>query len=89
MKKGIIMDAKDNVGVVIQDVACGDEVAFGPELAVTAQDDVEVPHKLALVDIKSGENIVKYGEVMGYATVDIPAGAHVHIHNVDSEKMMK
>ena len=32
---------------------------------------------------------LKYGEVMGYATKDIPAGSHVHDHNCDSEKLMK
>ncbi|MBO5009626.1 MAG: UxaA family hydrolase, partial [Clostridia bacterium] len=39
-------------------------------------------HKYALRDIKAGENIIKYGNPIGYATCDIKAGEHVHTHNV-------
>ena len=39
-------------------------------------------HKYALRDIKSGENIIKYGNPIGHATDDIKAGEHVHTHNV-------
>ena len=48
-------------------------------------DNVEVRgngHKYALVDIKKGENVIKYGSPIGHATVDIPVGEHVHTHNV-------
>ena len=39
-------------------------------------------HKIALTDIKAGENVIKYGYPIGHATEDIPAGAHVHTHNI-------
>ena len=39
-------------------------------------------HKYALVDINSGENIIKYGNPIGHATCDIKAGDHVHTHNI-------
>ncbi|EAO2369041.1 hydrolase, partial [Salmonella enterica] len=39
--------------------------------------------------IKTGEPTIKYGASFGYATKDIVKGEHVHVHNVDSEKMMK
>lgn len=89
MKRGIRLTPKDNVGVVIQDVDSGDEVQFDNGLVVTALDAIRVPHKIALVDIKEGDYVIKYGETMGYATKDIPAGSHVHAHNCNSEKMMK
>ncbi len=89
MKKGIRLNPKDNVGVVIQDVDAGEEVTFGNGLIVTALDSILPPHKLALADIKAGDYVVKYGEIMGYATRDISAGCHVHDHNCDSEKLMK
>ncbi len=38
-------------------------------------------HKKALCDIKKGENIIKYGYPIGYATEDIKEGEHVHTHN--------
>ncbi|WP_369282792.1 UxaA family hydrolase [Oscillibacter sp. GMB15532] len=89
MKKGIRLNSKDNVGVVVQDVNAGEEVDFGNGLVVTALDSIALPHKLALVDIEAGSYIIKYGEIMGYATQDIPVGRHVHDHNCDSEKLMK
>ncbi|MBR3686813.1 MAG: altronate dehydratase [Clostridia bacterium] len=39
-------------------------------------------HKYALCDIKSGENVIKYGQPIGHATEEIKAGDHVHTHNV-------
>ena len=46
------------------------------------QVNIEDGHKYALRDIKSGENIIKYGQPIGHATCDIKAGEHVHTHNV-------
>ncbi len=49
-------------------------------------DNVEVNladgHKYALRDINAGENIIKYGNPIGHAVVDIKKGEHVHSHNV-------
>lgn len=38
-------------------------------------------HKLARSPIPEGAPVVKFGQVIGYATEAIPAGAHVHVHN--------
>lgn len=39
-------------------------------------------HKIALSDIKKGENVIKYGYPIGHAVEDIKAGDHVHTHNI-------
>jgi altronate hydrolase len=52
------------------------------QLVATAQ--VPLGHKRALRTICSGSPVVKYGAVIGIASVDIPEGAHVHIHNLRS-----
>jgi len=44
--------------------------------------NLETGHKIALCDIKEGENIIKYGCPIGHATCDIKAGEAVHTHNV-------
>ena len=44
--------------------------------------NLEDGHKYALRDIKTGENIIKYGNPIGHATCDIKKGEHVHTHNV-------
>ena len=46
--------------------------------------DIPFGHKLALRHIGSGEEILKYGTVIGRATQDIQPGEHVHVHNVQS-----
>ena len=55
-------------------------------LVINKQDNVGINlsdgHKYALRDIKSGENIIKYGQPIGHATEDIKTGDHVHTHNV-------
>lgn len=53
---------------------------------ITLGDAVPICHKLALADIRSGDPVRKYGEVIGAATADIAAGAHVHTHNIVSRR---
>lgn len=54
-------------------------------MQIHINDNVEVRengHKYALYDIKTGENIIKYGSPIGHATCDIKKGEHVHTHNL-------
>ena len=47
--------------------------------------DIESGHKYALVPIKNGEDVTKYGYPIGIATSDIKEGDHVHSHNIKSK----
>ena len=51
---------------------------------VLLQPEGEIPagHKVALRDIKKGENVIKYGFPIGHATTDIAKGDWVHTHNI-------
>lgn len=55
-------------------------------MLINSRDNVEISiengHKYARVSIKKGEDIIKYGEVIGHATADISVGEHVHTHNM-------
>jgi len=42
-------------------------------------------HKIALKDIAVGQSIVKYGEPIGEAKIEIKAGDWIHIHNIKTE----
>lgn len=88
MKRGILIDPRDNVGIVVDTVAPGDQIEIDGQV-ITALDHIQLPHKIALADLKPGAHVIKYGAVIGYATREIRAGQHVHVHNVDSEQMMK
>ncbi len=76
-KKSIIINRLDNVAVALCDLKAG-ETEQGVKLA----EDITKGHKFALKDIKNGEQIIKYGNSIAHATADIPAGCHVHTHNV-------
>ena len=54
-------------------------------IKINAIDNVAVMddgHKRALCDVKSGENIIKYGYPIGRAVCDIQSGESVHSHNL-------
>jgi altronate dehydratase len=92
VKKAIQIDEKDNVATTTSEVKAGEQlevispdgkVILKPEVAET----IPFGHKLAIKPIKKGENIVKYGEVIGVATQPVKAGAWVNTHNVGSARM--
>jgi altronate hydrolase len=75
-KKTIIINPLDNVAVALTDLKKGETYE-----GVTLKEDITKGHKFTLRDVKSGEQIIKYGNSIACATADIPAGCHVHTHN--------
>ncbi len=53
-------------------------------ITLAGEGDIPAGHKIALCDIPQGEYVIKYGEIIGRAKVDIKAGEWVHTHNVAS-----
>ncbi len=53
-------------------------------VCLAGDDKIPAGHKVALRDIKKGETIIKYGEIIGRATKDILEGEWIHTHNVKS-----
>ncbi len=90
MKKVFVVYATDNVGTaVLEPLAAGDHVSCNGErrdIEIVAQDDIAYGHKIALMDIASGDTVLKYGLSIGSASCDIKAGDHVHTHNVESNR---
>lgn len=89
MKKAVQIDERDNVATATSDVEEGEAVeVLSPEGVVImrpkASDPIPFSHKLALVDLGNGDDVVKYGEIMGVASRRISAGEWVHTHNVES-----
>jgi (2R)-sulfolactate sulfo-lyase subunit alpha len=79
----------DSVGVAVEDIRAGEEVQGaimhgGDGFQVQSISDVPLGHKIALKPIASGEKVLEYAEVIGFATQPIRAGEHVHVHNVRS-----
>lgn len=86
----MIIDEKDTVAVAIEPVAAGDTAAWfnksGERCDLVAVTDIPIYHKFAIKDMAKGEPVVKYGEHIGLAAVDIQAGEHVHVHNVENHR---
>ena len=81
--KFILLGENDNVVVAISDVKKGETFELNGE-KIVALDDIPFGHKMAIKDIKRGEYIIKYNEIIGIAKTDIKKGSHVHIHNIES-----
>lgn len=82
----VIIDKSDNVATAIKDLSEGEVLVGEVELGIKALQAIPFGHKVALKDIKRGEEVIKYGEPIGVATVDIRAGEHVHIHNLEGRR---
>ena len=79
----IKINDNDNVVVALRNITAGEEI-FG----VKAVENIDRGHKMALVDIKNGENIIKYGYPIGHATTEIKAGQWVHTHNINTHTIL-
>lgn len=51
------------------------------DVLIEANKDIPAGHKIANQDIAKGQNIIKYGNPIGYAVKNIKKGEHVHSHN--------
>lgn len=91
MQHSLLVHAPDDVvGVAVQDIEPGPSVKGrvqnGGAFELAVNQPVPLGHKVALRDIPSGEQVVKYGVVIGRATQDIAKGDHVHVHNLKGER---
>jgi altronate hydrolase len=72
---------EDNVAVAARPLSPGTAVAVNGH-AVTVLESVAAGHKIAVQPIAKDQPVRKYGQIIGFASRAIPAGGHVHVHNV-------
>ncbi len=75
----LTLNPQDNVAIALDDIAAGD---LGMPEGVTLLQSVTRGHKVAIAPIKAGENVLRYGQIIGQATCDIAVGEHVHVQNL-------
>ena len=83
----IALHSTDNVATSVQDLVPGQtaRVRLNRDvLQVVIQENIPYGHKFALRFIPKGQDILKYGEVIGRATTDIQSGCHAHVQNIES-----
>jgi altronate dehydratase len=81
-RRYVVVDERDNVATVVETLRKG-EVLETRAGMIKLLRDIPEGHKFALTKIPRGAYVVKYGEWIGRATTDIPAGDHTHVHNVE------
>lgn len=82
----LVVDTRDHVATALRDIEEGETVLIrrGEELlSVKLLQAIAFGHKIAIGDMAEGTEVRKYGEVIGRATVNIQAGQHVHVHNIE------
>ena len=76
----ILLHPSDNVVIALTSLKPDQEI---PEGNIVCQESIPEGHKIATRPIAKGENILKYGQVIGLASQDIKPGEHVHTQNVE------
>jgi hypothetical protein len=84
-RKFLIIDEKDNVGVLLESANKGDTCRY-KDTPIEVLEPIAFAHKVALVDIPKGEHVVKYGENIGFALNDIRKGEWIHVHNMGCKR---
>jgi len=74
----------DNVLIVIRPIRPGDRDLLDGREVLFSQ-DIAIGHKVAAREIKAGEKIYKCGVPIGSAKENVPAGGHIHLHNLKSD----
>jgi galactarate dehydratase len=71
------------VAIPVQDAPAGTEAAPGIKTA----EDIPQGHKIALRDFKKGDEVIRYGIVLGRLLRDVPAGAHINEHILEQPEI--
>lgn len=91
-KQAVVINLKDNVATVVDDLAAGSVIHFfigESDHSLQLLEDIPLGHKIAIQKIQPGADILKYAESIGIAKVLIQPGQHVHVHNMDSQRGRK
>ena len=87
MARALRIHPNDNVAVALSEIVSGDRftvVSDSGEEDLRTIDSIPFAHKVAVADIGKGEDIIKYGVPIGFATAVIRCGEWVHQHNTES-----
>ena len=74
------LEATDNVATALRPLKADEK---------DVAEQIPRGHKIALSDIHKGDEIIKYGQLIGYASQDIQRGQHVHVHNLEYRNVQR
>jgi len=76
----IRLNPADDVVIARVELPAGTTLVREGNVAVAAR--IPAGHKVAARDIRQGAPVRRYNQIIGFATADIRAGEHVHVHNL-------
>lgn len=82
----IHLHAADNVAIARVPLPDGQQVHIAG-VDVVCKTAIPMGHKVCIKPIRAGQTIIRYGQIIGRARVDIAPGDHVHVHNVAYEEL--
>lgn len=91
-RRAMRIDDHDMVAVLLEETQADDQCLIdlgASQITLAARQGIPFGHKVALVGIKTGQSVIKYGEIIGEATQDIEPGDWVHVHNLVSRRGRK
>ena|SRR5579863_5596164 len=88
--KFLIHNEGDVVAVAVQDVEPGENEAVYMDsdraVSVRATEAIPLGHKVALVGLGEGDEVIEYGVRIGVTRQPIQGGQLVHVHNIRSAR---
>lgn len=87
----LVHDAADDVGVAVVDLEPGTDcngrnLADNSSLKACSEQSIPLGHKIALKDFTIGDEVTKYGCVIGRIVQPVKAGQHLHTHNLKTKR---
>jgi len=78
---------EDNVANTLDLIPLGQQVEIkNKKKTIISSNKIPKYHKIALNEIPKGASIIKNGICIGTATKEIDIGAHIHVHNIVSNR---
>jgi (2R)-sulfolactate sulfo-lyase subunit alpha len=89
--KFLIHNQGDHVGVATEDIKSGEDVIgvymdTDETTSVRSRGDVPLGHKIALVDLPEGADVIEYRTRVGLTKSAITRGDYVHVHNIKTAR---
>ena len=82
----IRLHAEDDVVIARVEIPTGTLVVKENVRAVVT---IPAGHKLLVKAVQKGKPVMRYNQIIGFATRDIRPGEHVHVHNLMSLRARK
>ena len=82
--RAVLLRGDDNVAVAARPIPKGFALDL-TDVTVEVREPIDLGHKVSLCEIAQGEPVRKYGQIIGFASRPIAAGAHVHVHNLRAD----